>query len=237
MSEVQIGADMSRIRDLFLEENYLLGLGFPQGFLFFRIKRKEFFVYAYDELDSMTAAEYSTEAQLGIAGRNITNAFRIPTDPNHIYQIFRGMSPSQYKTYLGVPYTTPQHNLDVAARLASSDFGYLSGWESPLNYPAPESEVWIPYRLDIGFAQLNPINDVIYPKMKFYIMRYDAQLLRDAELVSKILDRRAACRLATVGGLVDFDYHYREYFMVDPIQLGDTKGMIQEKLQPGRQVN
>ena len=231
MGECQVGLDLSRIRPLFLEENYLLGLGFPKGYVFFRVKRREFFVYIYDERDEIAAAGYNTEAQFGIAARNVANAFRIPTNSSHIVQLFRGMNPSQYKTYLGVPYTTPQHNLDEAARLASSDWGYLSGWESPLNYPSPETEIWIPFRLDIGFAEHNPTNDTIYPMLKFYIMRYDTELLRDPELIMKILDRRTACRLATVGGLVDFDYHYQEYYHIDPIELGDSREAVAAKVR------
>ncbi len=232
MGEAQVGLDLSRIRPLFLEENFLLGLGFPQGYIFFRIQRKEFFVYLYDELASMAADAYVAEAQFGITGRNVTNAFRIATQTNHLYQIFRGQNPSQLKTYLGMPYTTPQFNLDEAARLIKSDWGYLSGWESPLNYPSPESEVWVPYRLDVGFALYNPTNDTIYPLIKFYMLRYDAQLIRDVDLIMRILERKTACRLATVGGLTDFDYHYREFYQVDPIRLGDARNVVQMKIAP-----
>ena len=231
MAECSVGLDMSRIRDMFLKENYLLGLGFKQGYLFFRVERREIFSYLYDERDEIAADTYNTEEQWGISARNIQNAFLVPTNAGHILQIFRGLAPSAYKTYLGVPYTTPQHNLDTAARLSKSDFGYLSGWESPLNYPSPESEVWIPYRLDVGFAEHNPLNDTIYPLIKFVIVRYDVSPLIDIDLVMKILERKTECRLATIGGLTDFDYHFKEYYNKLPIRLSDNRLAVERKLR------
>lgn len=222
--------DLSRIQHLFLKENYLLGLGLPAGYLFFRIRRREFFIYLYDELDSMAADAYNSEVEYTISARNVENAFRIPTDRNHILQIFRGICPSALRTYLGVPFTTPQQHLDMAARVQKSDWGYISGFESPLNYPCPETEVWIPYKLDIGFATYNALSDTIAPLIKFPIMRYDAKLITDVDLIMRILERKVECRLATVGGLSDYDYHYQEYYSMDAIDLGDSRETVQKKL-------
>lgn len=225
--------DLSRIQDLFLKENYLVGLGFQDGFIFFRVKRREFTIYIYDELSSLTADQYSSEAMYGIAARNVENAFRIDTYKTHIYQIFRGICPSALKTYLGVPFATPQHHLDAAARLPKSDWGYISGFESPLNYPSPETEVWVPYRVDIGFAEHNPLNDTIEPLIKFFSLRYEVAMITDPDLILKILERRIECRLATVGGLSDFAYPYVDNYKVQPITLDDDRAAIARKLAPG----
>ncbi len=235
MSEVVTGLDMSRIRPLILKENHLLGMGFPEGYLFFRILRKEVLPYLYDERDSLAADEYNIESEWGIAARTITNAFVIPNSRGHIVQLFRGLAPSAYRTYLGSPYTTPQYHLDRVARTQQSQFGYLDGFMSPLNYPSPESETWIPFRHEIGFAEWNPLSDTIYPLLKFIVVRYEIALIRDVTLIMRILAMQAKCRFATVGGLSKFDYHYREFYEIDPIVLTDTQGDVAKKVVIGKE--
>jgi hypothetical protein len=223
--------DLSRVEHLFLKENYLLGLGFPDGFIFARIARREVVTYLYDEVSAVAADTWVSSAQQGISARNIENAFRVPTAKDHVLQLFYGIAPSALRTYLGYPVETPQSNLDVAARLEKSDFGYVDGFTSPLNHPAPESEVWIPYRLNAGWAFYNPTNDSISPLLKFIVLRYSVEYIRNIDLIRRILDRRVECRLATLGGLSSYTYPYRENLGLDPIKLSATDEQIREAVK------
>ena len=225
--------DLSRIEPLALKENYLFGLGFNAGFVFGRVLLREFFAYIYDEVASVAADTWVDGAMLGISGRNIDDAFAIPTRKNRIYQLFRGIAPSFIRTYLDYPASTPQHTLEAVNRQSKSLWGYIDGFERPLNNPSPKTEVWLPPQLNHGYAFYNPTNDAASPLLKFYVWRYQVQWLKDQDLIFRIMQRQTECRLVTMGGVASFDYAARDILGAEPVLLGDDKSTITRKIGGG----
>lgn len=222
--------DLSRIEPLALRENYLFGLGLPEGYVFGRVMRREFFTYLYNEHASIAANTWVSAAMLGISGNNVDNAFAIPIDTHRIYQIFRGIAPSPLRTYLDYPSGTPQQHLEVLSRPASADFGYVDGFESPLNCPSPKTEVWIPPKVSMGYAFFNPDAMAVTPLLKFYMWRYHVDWLKDVDLIARIMARQTECRLVTLGGLGGFDYAAKNIVGVEPVKLSDSRSDITRKV-------
>ncbi len=220
--------DTSRIENRFLKENQLLGLGFPtQGFIFLRCVGVENIFYEYDESPSSIAADTQEDSsRLGIAAYKIDNLLRVEKC-EHVYQVFMGWKPGAIRQYLYYPYDTARRNLDVKAIYNKSPFGYLDGFESPYDSPSPETEIFIPKDIDVGWAWWNPLGASVDVEEHILIRRLEVDIIRDADLIEKILKGQQPCRLVTLGGLgSSFDYKARDVLDVDFVKLGATRSQI-----------
>ena len=216
-----------RIEHLFLKENYLLGLYFPgDGLVSFRVLQRESIPYMYDEIGTLTADEWKEHARLGIAAEDIDNALWVGKK-NHIYQVFYGIKPSAIKIYLGYPLETPRRNLDVKNVASKEEYGYIDGRKSPYDDPSPETEIFIPYGIDVGFAWHNPLTYAEKVLLFIHVNRYYVNVIRDVDLIEKILARRIECRIATLGGLERFEYPIRDTWNVDAVPLDAARADIE----------
>lgn len=227
--------DLSKIEPKYVKENHLVGLGFyGQGYLFFRCAGVEGIRYEYDELFSttspgvMTADESKDSARLSSAlmGQTIDNVLRI-SDCDHLYQVFMGWEPGIVRQYLYYPSETPRRNLDVRGIYSKSAFGYIEGRESPYAEPSPETELFIPKGLDVGFAWYNPSGASVTVKLNLIIRRLGVDVVRDPDLIARILSGSQPCRLTTIGGIGgNWSYRARDVFDVDFVPLDATRDQI-----------
>jgi len=230
--------DTREIEQRFIKENQLLGLGFPdQGFVFFRVTAVEPVVYQYDELDSIAADSESTAAgrlSKTTAGDTIDNILRVD-DCAHIYQVFMGWQPGCVRQYLYYPFEAVRRNLDERAIYSKAPFGFLEGYNSPYDRPGLDSEMFIPYRLDVGFTWYNTSNAAVTPRLQILIRRLGVDIIRDADLISRILGNSQPCRLVTLGGVGrSFGYSATHYLDIDFVPLGSTTDQIKKAVVGGR---
>lgn len=230
---------VKRIEPRFVKENHLLGLGFPgQGYLFFRCSGVEPIRYKYTEVSSaagdglLTADEFVDTSRLSSdqISSSVDNVLRV-MDCGHMYQVFMGWKPGVVRQYLYYPYDTPRRNLDVRTIYSKSPFGYIDGFESPFACPSPDTEIFIPKNLDVGFAWHNPSGESVTLEVNLLIRRLGVDIVRDEDLVSRILSGAQPCRLVTVGGISSqFSYQAPDIYDIDFVKLGSAKDEIKKAL-------
>lgn len=221
--------DTSRIEGKFLKENQLLGMGFPsQGYIFFRCTGVEDIFYEYNESPSSVAANTQEDSsRLSIAAYSIDNLLRVEKC-DHIYQVFMGWKPGAVRQYLYYPYDTARRNLDVKAIYNKSPFGYIDGFESQYDKPSPETELFIPKNIDVGFAWWNPLSAAVTVEEHILIRRLQVDIVRDGDLIEKILKGTQPCRLVTLGGIgSSFNYNSRDILDAGFIKLGASRTEIE----------
>jgi len=225
------------IDELQLLENYLLALNFPdKGIVPFRILTKEQIVW-----DPYVIKYSSTTTPFPANGWKDSAKIGHPTDTSidnilevdnklHLYQLFYGIRQSDVRAYLSYPEGKTRRNLDIKAVSSRADFGYVDGAMSPYNDPKPVSEVWIPKDLDIGFSWYSraSVEQEIY--VKWVLNLYGVELIKDVDLVEKMLKRKIECRIATLGGIDSFIYDAKVVWGVDPIKLTATREEIEVAL-------
>lgn len=234
--------DTSRIEHLFLKENFLLALNFPNaGIVPFRVMGREQIEYKYQAVTKTNEGVLSTtgtvaadtqvdSARLSLSTFNIDNILRI-TDCNHVYQVFTGIKPSAIRQYLYYPFEKSRRNLDVKPIYTKAPFGFIDGFESSYNTPSEQTEVWIPKGVDVGFAWYNPLTTAEEIDIKMLINRYLVKVIRDGDTVEGILKGKIPARIATLGGIDSFDYDARSVFNADFVPLDATRDQIDSALK------
>jgi hypothetical protein len=223
--------DISRIEGRFLKENHLVGLGFPnQGYVFMRCTGVETIYYdGYDESPGTIAADTQEDAaRLPIDAYSIDNLLRVE-NCDHLYQVFMGWKPGAVRQYLYYPYETARRNLDVKRIYTKSPFGYIDGFESEYDKPSLDTELFIPKDIDVAFAWWNPLSESVDVELHILIRRLQIDILRDADLIDRILRGTQPCRLVTIGGIEGgFDYDAKSILDVGFVKLGASRGEIEE---------
>ncbi|MEM4154979.1 MAG: hypothetical protein QXW52_09210 [Candidatus Caldarchaeum sp.] len=245
--------DVSRIVPHLLRPNDIAFLSFSDGLIPVRVLQQEFFNYLYDPIaegqlvgslppssstDGAKNVGFTSPEMLksGIIAAQPINVLRV-SEPSKIYQAFIGVAPSYARIYYAVPVTAAQRNLDVIAwSNAYAAPGFIDGYTSPLLCPAPESELIVPYGIDPGIGYANILFEGIRPLLWFYVNKIKVGVIRDAELVLEMLDRRgrgANAPIKVVGGMTSFTYNYREVFRINPIPITATKSDVARILGGG----
>lgn len=228
------------IEDLFLLENYLLGLVFPaKGYVFFHIERLEDYEYLYDRILDVatlaTAGQISADEYLSAVrlldedGNDILEV----TEKDHLYHIFYGINPSPLKTYWYFTKTIARGAPDITSMTPKSKWGYIDGFKSPFDAPSVKTEKFIPYGENLtGFAFHNPgtvpIRRADDPLLKFEGKMYGVSVIKDVDLIEAILTRRVHARLATLGGLEPFTYNIKEVYGVEAVPFRATRSEIEK---------
>lgn len=221
--------DTSLIESKFLKENQLLGLGFPhQGYIFMRCLYAEEIMYTgYSESPGSIAANtFEETAKLPINTFSIDNLLRVE-DCDHIYQVFLGWKPGSVRQYLYYPNDMARRNLDVKTIYSKSPFGYVEGFQSEYDRPSPATELFIPKDLEVGFAWWNPLSESVDVRTNILIRRMTIDIIRDVELVNRILTGSQPCRLTTMGGSKGtVGYNAKQLLDVDYVNLGSSREEI-----------
>lgn len=222
------------IDDLTLKENFLVALMFPdKGIVPFRVLAREQFKfdpYVIEYSAAVTPFEldgWKDPSKLGHpTDTSVDNILEVD-EAKHLYQVFYGIRPSDARAYMNYPSGKPRRNLDIKEVSARADFGYVDGNMSPYDDPQSVSEFWGPKDLDVSFGWYNPssVSQIIITK--WIINLYAVEVIKDVDLVEKILKRRVECRIATLGGVESFSYSPENVWKVSPIPLTATKEEIE----------
>lgn len=234
-----------RIDKHIVRTNYNLGLGFKEGYIFFRVARREFFPLIYDPFSEITgfagasavdmsSAQYITAKELPSTTLSTTNIFKVDK-PEHIYQVFYGVSPDITRVFIAYPRETEINQLDEGMHTPSYPiFGFLDGFESPLSSPSARSQIFLPMGPLIAFAFYNPAPYSIKPLLRFAINRLHVDVITNPDLVNKILERRVECTFASIGGLDNpwgtSKESYKKNWGVQPVNLLASQAEIAKAL-------
>lgn len=232
---------LERLDKTIVKENYNVGLGFKEGYIFFRVERRELFPLLYDPFTEITnfagvgtvdmsPLQYIAAKELPSTTLATTDIFKVD-DPNHIYQLFYGISPSVCRIFLAYPRETEINQLDEGLHSSAYPiFGYIDGFESPLNRPGPRSQVFVPMGPLLGFAFYNYAPYNIKPLLRFIVNRLAVDTIRDVDLIDRILKRKVECTFAPVGGIASpwgtSTEIYMKQWKVTPVSLLATKTEI-----------
>ena len=222
--------DISRIEPKFIKENQLVGLGLPkQGYIFARVNGIEDVYYDnYTESPGSIAADtYEDSARLPIDEFSIANLLRVE-QCDHLYQVFMGWQPGAVRRYVAYPLEQLRGDIDVKRCYTKAPFGYIEGFESPSNNPSPLTEMWIPKDIDVGFAWWNPLSTAETVQIDIMIRRLDIDVIRDADMIDRILKGNQPCRLVSIGGIGgSMDYNAKGLLDVGFVRLGATRAEIE----------
>jgi len=235
-----------RIDKHVVKENYNMGLGFFDGWIFFKVNRREIYPLLYDIIaemptvfatgvTSMAAGEYVKPIEFKSDTLEATNIWAV-SDKKHAYQLFYGVSPGLFRMYPAYPRATEINQLEVGMRLENYlDWGFVDGIESPLDAPSPRSQMFIPYGPKVGWAMKNAAPYAIQPLIRYIVNRLEIEPINDPDLVMKILENRVECTKATLGGL-DNPYkeskdNYKQWWGVMPVNFTASRRQVELALR------
>jgi hypothetical protein len=238
---------LERIDKVIVKENFNVGLGFKDGYIFFRVANRELFPLLYDPFAEITnfagagnvalpTLTYLTAQEFKSDTLASTNIFRIDKT-DHMYQLFYGFSPGLCKVFPAYPRETEINQMDEGLHTqAYTIFGFIDGFESPINKPSPRSQLFVPYGPLIGFGFYNPAPYSIKPMFRFIVNRLRVETITDVELIMKILQHKEECTLATVGGIDNpwgtGTQNYVKWYGVSPISLLANRAEVVSAVSP-----
>lgn len=239
--------DLSRIEDKLLKNNYLLMLGFPKGYIPLRVVQRDMVFYMYDPIQEGQISEPvpAGAGVNGISDLGYVSPSRMASqimsgkpfnifenkDSNYIYQLFWGVAPSGIRIFRNQPANTGQNNLiEYQWSQSYMAFGYIDGFESPIDAPSPSSEIIIPPDMDFALGYANPLPYPVSPIFKFVANILKIEVIKEAELVAKMLEGKVPVSIKTVGGLSDYTYNPSTYYNITPIPLGTPQSRLPQYL-------
>jgi len=244
---------LDKITDHILRPNDLALLNLPDGLIPIRVLKTEFFQYQYDPVaEGQIPGEIPASASVdgaknlgfqipellksGIIAAQPVNVLRLDSPPA-IYQVFVGIAPSYVRLFVALPSTASQKNLEIINwSSAYAAAGYIDGFTSPLYCPSPESEIIIPYGVDVALGYANPLFEPVRPLLMFYVNRVRFGVVADVDLILDMLDKRGRGErtfIKTVGGITGFTYPYRDTFRISPIPIGASREEVVRRLKGG----
>ena len=154
-----------------------------------------------------------------------------------MYQIFYGISPDICRIFLSYPRETAINQLDEGLHSSAYPiFGFIDGFESPFSLPSPRSGFFLPQGPLVAFAFYNPAPYSIKPMLRFAINRLQVEVIKNPDLISKIIERRVECTLAPIGGIGNpvslGAASYKKNWGVQPIDLLASQAQITSALNP-----
>jgi hypothetical protein len=247
-----VHTDLSRIKDILLRENWLTMLGFPtaggRGYVPLRVIAREQFYFMYDPIqEGQISVNVPADANVGLVANNGINDLGFDTPqmlgsqymtgkPNNafyvqnqdiIYQLFIGIAPSILRTFLEAPAATGQRNVDIDHWGSNrAQFGYIDGFDSPLLFPSPNTELIVPPQFNFALGYANPGPQTINPLLLFVVNKCKVQVVKDVGLVDAMLQGKVPVAIKTIGGLSAFNYNVDGMYGIDPIPLGSNQAQI-----------
>lgn len=223
---------MYSYQELLLEENHRVALYFPNhGYVFFRVQGRDSFSYLYDRVLATNAGAPSTAGQ--ISANEFLSAFQLfnvqgdsileVRRSEHLYHLFYGISPSALRSYLYMPTQTARRSPDVETIVTRAKWGYIDGFESGFKNPSSRTEMFLPMGKNlVALAIWNPLTiPITDPLLWFVGMRYEVELIKNAQQIYQMLQGSLPVRYATVGGVTE-DVNY------DPIQIWGVNYVTQD---------
>lgn len=185
--------------DLFLEQGYLLALGFYEGWVCYRLLHKEW--------ANLQPWSLGTVAALGnlSAYNEVQDAqsrhYLEPHDEGLIYQSFWGVTPTPARIYVQYPPRDDLGSVLATPRSITGDVGYIDGRKSPFDGPfSAATEIITVHERYPALQVYNPLNDSMYNVMLNFDQRhYTYELIKDKDLIKDMLVGNRRVKKYTMG--------------------------------------
>jgi len=184
----------------FLKPGWYFGLLFQQGWVFARVKAREFTNITPYPLGTLAGrgnfAAWNTIPELGVISPRYLLS---PQKKELINQYFWGSSPADIRVFEQFPPRTDLRILINRLDL-TGDIGYITGRQSPFLYPSPKTEHFNVYETYAQYNAFNPTN-VSVPNvlMNFEIAKYTYEWVRDLTMVKDFIDDRRKVHKFVMG--------------------------------------
>lgn len=185
--------------DLFLEQGWLLALGFAQGWACFRIAHKEWSRLKPYSLGAVAAlGNLATADDLWDAA---SRRYLEPFDNQLIYHTFWGVTPPRARIFTEYPPRAALGSMVNVARTTDGEVGYIDGDDSPFDGPfSLDTEL---LAVKEGYPQVqayNPLNDAMYNVMMHFAQRhYRYTIIKNRELIKEMLIGNRRVKKFTMG--------------------------------------
>lgn len=184
---------------LFLEQGWLLALGFHEGWVCFRIQHKE---WANLEPWSLgTVAALGNLSDFDAVQDSNSRHYLEPYDESLIYHSFWGVTPSAARIYVQYPPRTDIGSMLNAPRTITGDIGYINGYKSPFDGPYSQTtELFTVKEKYPQYQAYNPLNDSMYNVMLNFDQRhYSYTIIKDKDLIKDMLIGNRRVKKYTMG--------------------------------------
>jgi len=204
MSELQSG--QTHIDEKFLGRRDLFGLEFADGLVFCEIEDWEFIQYRpFTELNQINSQDNSGDTLLRSGGDEI---LFLEKGVEKVLHGSIGVYPHSLRQYTRFPEGQARRgswdNLNAPSAANGSDYGFVSGEDSPYATPTDENEFFIPPNVSIDFDFFNTDNRGREPKLNLRFREYQVNVLdpdrnRDQDAIKRIISPGSPMPIAPVG--------------------------------------
>jgi len=216
--------------EIFLKENYLLGLVFKEGFLLTRILQKDSRNYTYIHTTNLDANASTAPIVLEEAGKEILKVER----PYELYHITYTPIPSWLQIYPHVPSNRILLSLhDIPATVKGKMF--KSAYD-----PLEERQIIIHKDLEVAFAFYNPpegetCRPVLNLNIHIYrVAPYDPAIEDQKKLIDLVLAGKVPCTIKTIGAIdaVEYETILRKDWKVAPVRAFHIAEVLPPEIAP-----
>lgn len=185
--------------DLFLEQGWLLALGFLEGWACFRITHKEWANLQPWSLGAV-AALGNLAAYNEVIDAN-SRHYLEPHDEALLYHSFWGVTPTKARIYVQYPPRSDIGSTLATPRTITGDVGYIDGQKSPFDGPFSLSTEIITVKGKYPALQVyNPLNDTMANVLVNFDQRhYQYTVIKDKALLRDMLIGNRRVKKYTMG--------------------------------------
>lgn len=186
--------------EYWLDQGWLLALGFYEGWVCFRIKHRE-----WSRLKPFSLGTVATVSNLTAYNEIIDSQSRHYLEPHSndlIYHTFWGVTPTRARIYTQYPPRADLGSMLAVERSETGDIGYIDGEDSPYNGPfSLDTELFTVKEKYPAFQVYNPLPDSMYNVMLNFAQRhYTYTIIKNKAVIRDILIGYRRVKKYTMGG-------------------------------------
>jgi len=219
---------MKPISEKFLNPNDLLAIKFDEGWIFTRVLAREPVMYKPFNLSSVNATSHTDYGRLNDSSGNDVIYIDKATPPRILHGAI-GIKPNSIRLYIRYPEGSDiigkPPNVNPPTPSSGSDYGYLTGEESPYDEPTDYMELVIPPKIHLSFEYYNTDSIAHTPALNLQFMLYEVQLLTDKKLIQLIATRKIPCAFRICGTVykqISYEQILRKDWKIDPLTLDEA---------------
>jgi hypothetical protein len=185
--------------DLFLEQGWLLALGFKEGWACFRTLDRE-----WSNLEPYALGAVAAAANLAAYNEIMDTQSRRYLQPHEeglIYHTFWGVTPKAARMKVQYPPREDLGSMLAVERSETDDVGYIDGYISPFRGPfSKKTELFTVKEKYPAFQVYNPLPDAMNNvMMRFDQMQYTYDIVKDKDLIKNMLVGGIRVKKYTMG--------------------------------------
>lgn len=230
------------LRPLVKDDYLVASFGDATGSVPYRLLRATPFSLVYDPVKqgvlsgSLGATTFLDNQQFALSASvtnlsGVTDIFQVQAD-GEILQLWFGVAPRQLRVWAKQPYGqfvgVMDNNMNPQASFP--DLGYVHGFDSPFDRPAPRTEMTVFKNIGVNWALYNPGPWPINPRFYFFVNRMFVQVVKDPKVAVALLNHQVPAHHVSIGNPQNtVTYTASSYEGVKPI----PSSLLQKERGPG----